>query len=267
MKISQTANAIMLFMFLLAVVVFVNLGVSGINMVTLPWISIIILGLALSVVFGLYGRYILPIIFTRFGVKIPIGDGYVDEKYVIIKNIDTDTGVSSVAGFSVIKLIPTTPSVDLPDKEKDTLLKNVESLLLSLPADSEYCVRKALDPYLKKLIKRMEDRIVKLQAKVTMSSKQGSRNEAISTELSALMKEKERLLKSNPVTGLITVTVYATGKTEEEVKAKLRNLIEHIEMLSIQLQVTTRVLTWFDLYDFVEYRFMPKLVRVISDRL
>lgn len=266
MKISQTANAIMMFMFLITVIIFVNLGSTGINMVTLPWISITLLALAISFVFGLYGRYLLPIILSKLGMKIPIGDGYVDDMYVIVKNIDTDTGVSSVTGFSVVKLIPSSPSVDLTDDEKKVLLKNVESLLLSLPADSEYCVRKAPDPYLKKLLKKLDERISKIQARMSMSSKAGGRNEALSTELNALLKEKERLLKSNPVTGIITVTLYATGKNEEEVKAKLKNLVQNIETISFQLQVNTKILRSFELYDFAEYRFMSKLVRVVSDK-
>jgi len=259
MRISSIAVSILLTMFIFYVLTLVSLG--GVNIVTLPWIAIMTLALAIVLVFAIFGRYILPVIFRKLGVKIPLGDAYVDDKYFIVANFDSEGGYK-YAGFSVIKLIPLTPSVDLKDEDKKLLLRNVESLILSLPTDVEYGVMKVMDPEIKRLVRKIESEIKKYQSRKA-AEKSGAASK-YDMKISELEKERERILKSNPVSGIIYIKVFAKGGSPEEVKEKLRRLIEQVETTAHTIQCIAKVLSTNDLYDFVEAQLISKTIRYVS---
>lgn len=261
MRISSIAVSVLLTMFIFYVLTLVSLG--GINIVTLPWIAIMTLGLAVVLVFALFGRYIFPVIFKKLGVKIPLGDGYIDDRFFIITNFDTESGFK-YAGFSVIKLIPVTPSVDLRDDDKKLLLRNVESLILTLPTDIEYGVMKVMDPAIKRLLKKIEAEISKYQSRKAASGKNPGVSSKYDRLISELERERERILKSNPVSGLIYVKVFARGMTPEEVKERLRRLTEQVESSAHSIQCIAKVLRGFDLYDFIESQFVSRTIRYVT---
>jgi len=261
MRVSSVVVSILLTMFIFYVLTILSLG--GINIVTLPWIAIMTLALAIVLIFAIFGRYIFPIIFKKLGVKVPLGDAYIDDQYFIVANFDTEGGYK-YAGFSVIKLIPVTPSVDLRDDDKKLLLRNVESLILTLPTDIEYGIMKVMDPEIKKLLRKIEAEISKYQARKAASSKNPGMSSKYDMKISELEKERERILKSNPVSGLIYVKVFAKGSTPEEVKDKLRRLIEHVETSAHSIQCISKVLRGFELYDFVEAQLVSRTVRFVS---
>lgn len=260
MRVSFIAVSVLLTMFIFYVMTLLSLG--GVNAVTLPWVSLMTIGLAITLVFALFGRYLVPIILNRFGVKVPIGDGYVDDRYYIVSNFDTESGYK-YSGFSVIKLIPTVPSVDLKDEDKKLLLRNVESFILSLPTDIEYGIMKIMDPSVKHLLRKIEAEIAKYQAR-----KAAMKNPATASKydriISELERERERILKSNPVSGIIYLKVFAKGRTPEEVKERLRRLIEQVESLAHSIQCIPKVLRGFDLYDFIEAQLISRAVRYVS---
>jgi len=259
-RVSSIAVSVLLTMFIFYIMTLVSLG--GVNAVTLPWISLMTLGLALALVFALFGRYLIPVILVRFGVKVPVGDGYVDDRYFIVSNFDTESGYR-YSGFSVVKLIPTVPSVDLRDEDKKLLLRNVESLILTLPTDVEYGVMKVMDPTIKRLLRRIEAEIAKYQ-----SRKATFKNPAAASKydriISELERERERILKSNPVSGIIYLKVFAKGRTPEEVKEKLRRLVEQVESIAHSIQCIPKVVRGFDLYDFVEAQLVSRAIRYIT---
>jgi vacuolar-type H+-ATPase subunit F/Vma7 len=247
-----------MFLFYISVV----LSSGGVNPVTLPWITIMTVAMAFVLVFAVFGRYILPVIFRKLGIKIPIGDGYIDDKYFIIVNFDTETG-EKFRGFSVIKLIPTTPSVDLKDEDKKLLQRNVESLILALPANIEFGIIKITDPMIKKLLNKLEQQIQKLQRPISLKPGQPlppSQQEKIAE----LQREKERIYKSNPVTGIMYIKVFAKGQTENELKNNLKQLIEQVETSAHSLQAFTKVLRGFDLFDFIEQQMLSQTIRHIT---
>ncbi|MEM1694427.1 MAG: hypothetical protein QXK07_04315 [Desulfurococcaceae archaeon] len=260
MKVSSISTSILLIMFLFYVLTWLNLG--GVNVVTLPWIAIMTVALVIAMIFSLYGRYLIPIILKKMGVKIYIGDGWIDDQYYIVTNFDSESAMK-YSGFSVVKLIPTTPSVDLRDDDKKLLLRNVESLILSLPSDVEYGVMKVMDPSIKRLLKRIESEISKYYAR-----KAGTRNPGVSSKydrkIADLERERERILKSNPVSGIIYVKVIAKGRTPEEVKEKLKRLIEQVCSTAHTIQCTYKVLNSLDLYDFIEAQIVSRSVRYIT---
>jgi len=260
MRISSIAVSILLTMFIFYVLTIVSLG--GINIVTLPWIAIMTLAIALVLIFAIFGRYILPVVFKKFGIKIPLGDAYIDDKYFIVSNYDSEAGYK-YAGFSVIKLIPLTPSVDLKDEDKKLLLRNVESLILSLPTDIEYGIMKVLDPEIKRILKKIEHEISKYQSRKAAAKNPGAASK-YDLKISELEKERERILKSNPVSGIIYIKVFAKGNSAEEVKEKLRRLIEQVETSAHSIQCIAKVLSSFDLYDFVESQLVSRAVRYVT---
>lgn len=261
MRISSIAVSILLTMFVFYVLTILSLG--GINYVTLPWIAIMTLALAITLIFALFGRYMFPVLFKRFNVKIPLGDAYVDDKYFIVSNFDTESGLR-YAGFSVIKLIPVTPSVDLKDEDKKLLLRNVESMILALPTDVEYGVMKVLDPTIKRLLRKIEAEISKYQSRKAAIKNPGAASK-YDRLISELERERERILKSNPVSGIIYVKVFAKGRTPDEVKEKLKKLIEQVESTAHSIQCIPKVLSSLDLYDFVESELVSRAVRYISE--
>jgi len=261
MRISSIAVSILLTMFIFYV--FTILSIGGVNIVTLPWIAIMSLALAIVLVFALFGRYIFPVIFGKLGIKIPLGDGYVDNMYFIVSNFDSEGGYK-YAGFSIIKLIPLTPSVDLKDEDKKLLLRNVESLILSLPTDIEYGIMKVLDPEIKRLLKKIEHEISKYQSRKAAAGKNPAATSKYDMKISELEKERERILKSNPVSGTIYIKVFAKGRTADEVKEKLRRLIDQVENLAHSIQCTAKVLKGFDLYDFVTAQLVSYTIRYVS---
>lgn len=260
MRISSIAASILLTMFIFYIMIVMSLG--GVNAVTLPWIALMTIGLSITLVFALFGRYLLPVILFKFGIKIPIGDGYVDNKYFIVSNFDTESG-HTYSGFAVIKLIPTTPSVDLRDEDKKLLLRNVESLILTLPTDVEYGILKVMDPTIKRLLRKIEAEIAKYQSRKA-SLKNPSASSKYDRLISELERERERILKSNPVSGLIYLKVFAKGRTPEEVKEKLRRLIEQVETSAHSIQCIPKVIKGFDLYDFVEAQLISRAIRYVS---
>lgn len=260
MRVSFIAVSVLLTMFMFYVMTLMSLG--GVNAVTLPWVSLMTLSLALSLVFALFGRYLIPILLSRLGVGVPVGDGYVDDRYFIVSNFDTETGYR-YAGFSVIKLIPTTPSVDLRDEDKKLLLRNVESLILTLPTDVEFGILKVVDPEIKRLLRRIEAEIAKYQARkaAVRNPSAASRYDRIIAELE---RERERILRSNPVSGLIYLKVFARGRSPEEVRERLRSLIEQVVTTAHSIQCIPKVVRGFDLYDFVEAQLVSRAVRYVS---
>jgi len=260
MRISSISVSILMTMFIFYVLTVVSIG--GINIITLPWIAIMTLGIAITLIFAMFGRYILPVIFRKFGIKIPLGDAYIDDKYFIVSNYDTESGYK-YAGFSVIKLIPLTPSVDLKDEDKKLLLRNVESLILSLPTDIEYGIMKVMDPEIKRILKKIEHEISKYQSRKAATKNPGATSK-YDLKISELEKERERILKSNPVSGIIYIKMFAKGNSAEEVKEKLRRLIEQVETSAHSIQCIAKVLSSFDLYDFVESQLVSRAVRYVS---
>jgi len=251
---------VLLIVFLFYVLTWLNLG--GVNVVTLPWLAVMTVALAVTMIFSLYGRYLLPVILRKMGTKIYVGDGWIDDQYFIVTNYDSESGMK-YSGFSVVKLIPTTPSVDLRDDDKKLLLRNVESLILSLPSDVEYGIMKVMDPSIKRLLKRIESEIGKYYAR-----KAGTKNPGVSSKydrkIADLERERERILKSNPVSGIIYVKVFAKGRTPEEVKERLRRLIEQVSSTAHTIQCTYKVLSSLDLYDFIESQVVSRSVRYIT---
>lgn len=260
MRVSAISTSVLLIVFLFYVLTWLNLG--GVNVVTLPWLAVMTVALAVAMVFSLYGRYLLPVILRKMGTKIYVGDGWIDDQYFIVTNYDSESGMK-YSGFSVVKLIPTTPSVDLRDDDKKLLLRNVESLILSLPSDVEYGIMKVMDPSIKRLLKRIESEIGKYYAR-----KAGTKNPGVSSKydrkIADLERERERILKSNPVSGIIYVKVFAKGRTPEEVKEKLRRLIEQVSSTAHTIQCTYKVLSSLDLYDFIESQVVSRSVRYIT---
>ncbi|MEM4863197.1 MAG: hypothetical protein QW706_08485 [Candidatus Nezhaarchaeales archaeon] len=257
---SAISTSVLLIVFLFYVLTWLNLG--GVNVVTLPWLAVMTVALAVAMVFSLYGRYLLPVILRKMGTKIYVGDGWIDDQYFIVTNYDSESGMK-YSGFSVVKLIPTTPSVDLRDDDKKLLLRNVESLILSLPSDVEYGIMKVMDPSIKRLLKKIESEIGKYYAR-----KAGTKNPGVSSKydrkIADLERERERILKSNPVSGIIYVKVFAKGRTPEEVKEKLRRLIEQVSSTAHTIQCTYKVLSSLDLYDFIESQVVSRSVRYIT---
>jgi len=251
---------VLLIVFLFYVLTWLNLG--GVNVVTLPWLAVMTVALAVTMICSLYGRYLLPVILRKMGTKIYVGDGWIDDQYFIVTNYDSESGMK-YSGFSVVKLIPTTPSVDLRDDDKKLLLRNVESLILSLPSDVEYGIMKVMDPSIKRLLKRIESEIGKYYAR-----KAGTKNPGVSSKydrkIADLERERERILKSNPVSGIIYVKVFAKGRTPEEVKERLRRLIEQVSSTAHTIQCTYKVLSSLDLYDFIESQVVSRSVRYIT---
>ena len=260
MRVSSMAASILLTMFLVYILVVLSLG--GVNIVTLPWIAIMTVSLAFTLIFALFGRYLLPIILAKLGAKIPVGDGYVDDRYFIITNFDAETG-PRYAGFAVIKLIPTTPTVDLRDEDKKLLLRNVESLILSLPTDIEYGIMKVVDPTVKRLLRRIEAEIAKYHARKATIKNPGAASH-LDRKIAELERERERILRSNPVSGLIYIKVFAKGQTPEEVKEQLRRLVEQVESSAHSIQCITKVLRGFDLRDFIETQLLGRTVRYVT---
>ncbi|MEM4584189.1 MAG: hypothetical protein QXV28_07590 [Ignisphaera sp.] len=260
MKVSAISTSVLLIIFLFYVLTWLNLG--GVNVVTLPWLAIMTVALVVAVIFSLYGRYLIPIILKKFGAKIYVGDGWIDDHYFIVTNYDSESGMR-YSGFAVVKLIPTTPSVDLQDEDKKLLLRNVESLILSLPSDVEYGIMKVMDPSIKRLLKKIESEIGKYYAR-----KAGTKNPGVSSKydrkIAELEKERERILKSNPVSGIIYVKVFAKGRTPEEVKEKLKRLIEQVASTAHTIQCTYKVLNSLDLYDFIEAQVISRSVRYVT---
>ncbi|MEM1695931.1 MAG: hypothetical protein QXU26_01890 [Thermofilaceae archaeon] len=260
MRVSAISTSVLLIVFLFYVLTWLNLG--GVNVVTLPWLAVMTVALAVAMVFSLYGRYLLPVILRKMGTKIYVGDGWIDDQYFIVTNYDSESGMK-YSGFSVVKLIPTTPSVDLRDDDKKLLLRNVESLILSLPSDVEYGIMKVMDPSIKRLLKKIESEIGKYYAR-----KAGTKNPGVSSKydrkIADLERERERILKSNPVSGIIYVKVFAKGRTPEEVKEKLRRLIEQVSSTAHTIQCTYKVLSSLDLYDFIESQVVSRSVRYIT---
>jgi len=259
-RVSSVATSMLLVMFVFYLLTVMSAG--GINIVTLPWIAIMTAALAATLIFALFGRYIFPVIFRKLGVKVPIGDGYIDDKYYVISNFDTESGFR-YAGFSVIKLIPTTPSVDLKDEDKKLLLRNVESLILTLPSDVEFGVMKVMDPTIKRLLKKIEAEISKYYSRKASTKNPGVASK-YDRKIAELEKERERILKSNPVSGIIYVKVFAKGRDEEEVKERLRRLIEQVESTAHSIQCIPKVLSYFDLQDFVEAQLVSRAIRYIT---
>ena len=259
MRVSSVATSILLTMFVFYVMIFLSLG--GVNYATLPWIAIMTLALAITLIFALFGRYILPIIFKRFGVKIPLGDGYIDDRYFIVSNFDTESG-PKYAGFSVIKLIPTTPSVDLRDEDKKLLLRNVESMILTLPTDIEYGIMKVMDPEIKKLLKKINAEISKYQSRKSAIKNPGAASK-YDRLISELERERERILKSNPISGIIYVKVFAKGDTPDQVKENLKRLINQVETSAHSIQCIAKVLSGLDLFDFIEAQLVSKTINYI----
>lgn len=260
MRVSAISTSVLLIVFLFYVLTWLNLG--GVNVVTLPWLAVMTVALAVTMIFSLYGRYLLPVILRKMGTKIYVGDGWIDDQYFIVTNYDSESGMK-YSGFSVVKLIPTTPSVDLRDDDKKLLLRNVESLILSLPSDVEYGIMKVMDPSTKRLLKRIESEIGKYYAR-----KAGTKNPGVSSKydrkIADLERERERILKSNPVSGIIYVKVFAKGRTPEEVKERLRRLIEQVSSTAHTIQCTYKVLSSLDLYDFIESQVVSRSVRYIT---
>ncbi|MEM2260941.1 MAG: hypothetical protein QXK24_00675 [Ignisphaera sp.] len=260
MKVSSISTSVLLIIFLFYILTWLNLG--GVNVITLPWISLMTVALVIAMIFSLYGRYIIPIILRKLGIKIYIGDGWIDDKYFIVTNYDSETGIK-YSGLSVIKLIPTTPSVDLREEDKKLLLRNIESLILALPSDVEYGIMKVMDPSIKKLLKKIETEIGKYYAR-----KAGSKNPGVTSKydrkIADLERERERILKSNPVSGIIYVKVFAKGRTAEEVKEKLKKLIEQVSSSAHTIQCTYKVLNSLDLYDFIEAQLVSRSVRYVT---
>lgn len=260
MRVSAISTSVLLIVFLFYVLTWLNLG--GVNVVTLPWLAVMTAAIAVTMIFSLYGRYLLPVILRKMGTKIYVGDGWIDDQYFIVTNYDSESGMK-YSGFSVVKLIPTTPSVDLRDDDKKLLLRNVESLILSLPSDVEYGIMKVMDPSIKRLLKRIESEIGKYYAR-----KAGTKNPGVSSKydrkIADLERERERILKSNPVSGIIYVKVFAKGRTPEEVKEKLRRLIEQVSSTAHTIQCTYKVLSSLDLYDFIESQVVSRSVRYIT---
>jgi len=259
-RVSAISTSVLLIVFLFYVLTWLNLG--GVNVVTLPWLAVMTVALAVTMIFSLYGRYLLPVILRKMGTKIYVGDGWIDDQYFIVTNYDSESGMK-YSGFSVVKLIPTTPSVDLRDDDKKLLLRNVESLILSLPSDVEYGIMKVMDPSIKRLLKRIESEIGKYYAR-----KAGTKNPGVSSKydrkIADLERERERILKSNPVSGIIYVKVFAKGRTPEEVKERLRRLIEQVSSTAHTIQCTYKVLSSLDLYDFIESQVVSRSVRYIT---
>jgi len=259
-RVSAISTSVLLIVFLFYVLTWLNLG--GVNVVTLPWLAVMTVALAVTMIFSLYGRYLLPVILRKMGTKIYVGDGWIDDQYFIVTNYDSESGMK-YSGFSVVKLIPTTPSVDLRDDDKKLLLRNVESLILSLPSDVEYGIMKVMDPSTKRLLKRIESEIGKYYAR-----KAGTKNPGVSSKydrkIADLERERERILKSNPVSGIIYVKVFAKGRTPEEVKERLRRLIEQVSSTAHTIQCTYKVLSSLDLYDFIESQVVSRSVRYIT---
>jgi hypothetical protein len=260
-RVSSIAVSVLLTMFIFYLLIIVSLG--GVNAVTLPWVAIMTLALALTLIFAMFGRYLVPILMKKAGIKIYIGDAYIDDQYFIVTNFDTESGYR-YAGFSVIKLIPTTPSVDLKDEDKKLLLRNVESLILTLPTDVEFGILKVMDPTIKRLLRKIEAEISKYQSRKASVKNPGVASK-YDRKIAELERERERILKSNPVSGVIYIKVFAKGRTAEEVKEKLRRLIEQVETSAHSIQSIPKVVRGFDLYDFVESQLVSRTVRYVSE--
>lgn len=259
-RLSSVAVSILLVMFMFYVLTLTSMG--GVNVVTLPWISIMTAALAATLIFAIYGRYVLPVIFKKFGVKIPLGDGYIDDCYFIVGNYDTESGFK-YSGFSVVKLIPTTPSVDLRDDDKKLLLRNVESFILTLPSDIEFGIMRTIDPEIKKLLKKIESEIAKFQSRKGSTKNPGLQSK-YDRKIEELVRERERILKSNPMSSVIYIKVHAKGRSQDEVKEKLKNLIEQVESSVHSLQCIPKVIKYFDLQDFIEAQLISRAIRYVT---
>ena len=239
----------------LAVQVFIVLcalvGLGGVNVITLPWIAIMVLSLSVSLIMYLYGRYIIPVISRKlFNSPTYIGDAVVDGKYFLVTNHDTEDATEKCSGFSIIKLIPMYPATDMSEDEKKKLVKDVEALIYALPTEVEYGIFKIGDPNVKKLLDKIDREI---------ASKKRAKDERAVAELVA---EKERLLRSKPVAAIMFIKVFAKGSSVEEVKRKLDSLISQVESLAFSLRCYAMVLKDFDLRDFVEKEVVGQIVKL-----
>lgn len=260
MKISNITSLLTLVMFIFYVFTIQSLG--GVNAVTLPWIAIMTVALAVTIIFTLFGRYIMPTIMAKLGFKIYIGDMVIYKRYAIIKDFDQESG-PPVAGFSVIKLIPSAPTVDMKEDDKRLLVKSVESFLLSIPTDTEFGILKIHEPILKKMIQRIRAEIKKVEAK----AERAKSAIGYQRKLSALQEELERLQRSNPVSAIMFIKVIAKGMSEDDVKAELdKRITQIVSIAEHQLKCTTKVLEYLDLYDFIESELLGKVVRIVGGR-
>ena len=223
---------------------FMSLG--GISAVTLPWLTINVVALSIAIIIGIHGRVMIPLLIGRF-VKVHLGNGYVQDHYVIFENPEHRDSSIRYAGFSVIKVIPTIPVTDLKENERLQLLGQIESLFLAMPYDTEFGILKVVDPRIKNLINRIDKEIMTLEHKAARA-KNAARFER---RIAELREEKLRIMQSKPVSAIIYFKVIAYGRTEEEVKKKLDLAIAQIDALKMALQANIMVLNMVDLIEFM----------------
>lgn len=257
MKVSSVSYSLLLLLFIVFLMAATSLGF---NAVTLPWLALMAASISVAVVFALFGRYLLPPILKRLGVKIYIGDMKIYDKYVIVEGVDSTA--ARYVGFSVVKLIPTTPAMDMAEKERESLLRSMENLVRQFPVDAEFGVRIGVDPDIQRLLKAIQSEKQKYIARKAATTNPGAHTR-YDLKIQQLMKEEERLLKSPPISGFIYVKVIAHGYTEEEVVAELDKAISRVAAAAASINAIPQVLTSLDLYDFIEAQLVPKAASAV----
>jgi len=261
-RISGVITSVLLMMFIVYVFTFVSLG--GVNIVTLPWIALMTFALALAVFFAVAGRYVLPWLFKFFGIRYYIGSVEIDGPFAIIADFDSEGQGRRYRGFSVVKLIPTIPSVDMKEDEKKTLIRNTEAYLLSLPSDVEYGIIKTSSVEVQRLINQISSKIASIEAK--MRARQGAAAASYERQRSALQAELQRISSSRPVAAMIYVKVFAEGDSVAEVKSKLENLVVNIKNSASSLNCQAVELKGPDLHDFLELQAVSRILRPVLYR-
>ena len=242
MRISRYVSPLLIVVLLVYVLSIASVNFSAPGAIFM--LTLLTFAVALVILFAVAGRAIVMWIMSRLGARISIGRIVVSDKYAFIYDSDTEQG--QIVGFSVVKLIPLIPTVDMDEDAKKVLLRNMESLV-SLPADLEYGVIKLSTPDVQRMLQRVTAQYAALSAKAARSKNP----QAYMDKLRTLEADKQRLVKSPPVVAVIYMKLYASGYTESEIKNKLDSYINQVKGIAQALQMDAKELRHVELIDFL----------------
>ena len=262
MRIGTFGKLILMLLILNDMIMIVGTGMT-VSSQTLPYYVIASLLLIIGYIFAKYGDKIMPWIFTKLKMRYYIGDLMIDGKYVIVKNYDSPEG-DTVTGFSVVKVVPLSPAVDAKDEEKKRLLREAEAFIRAVPTDTIYCIRKSMSTTVDEMLRTIKKEIARIQAKMARARNNPGAMRMLEMRLSQLQKEFERISTSNPVGGTIYVKVFAKGRSEDEVKEKLDNMIEVIKTQVHSLNAIAIPLQSTQLHDLLRAELLGRAVKYVD---
>ena len=227
----------------LLAILFLILNLRAITIQTLPWIALVLSAFIISIPLTIYGKQLILFLCSLFHVKIPFTpDMYVDDKYVIVTRADSKF---PYVGFSVIKVIPLTPTVDMKDEEKLRIIKSLEALVYSLPAPLQYCMSKMPS-------KEVLSEIKKLQTELARYEALASKHRGLEARVEAIRQELQRLRRSSIMVSGLYMKVYCSDFTEERVKECLEKMIASVVASVSQINARAEVLRYTDLWEYLE---------------